>query len=525
MSAVQAGGDLEAKEECRSAGDSRSNTRWEVIVERLDEVPNQGDFEEDEVASGLEEAKQLAKSLSIDDVKSGQWFLLLLQKVVQAYDRNARTEYFQQKYPGRHPDEIADILISVAVRVATITGAVTGAAATANMIATLSSAGMTVTLMVGAIGVEMLSVAYIQMRLVLDLSVVYDLYLDPEDPEDILMVFGYALGIAPSEMLGRGLTKVAAGGTRYAVKKYISKGTLKAIQDFARRLGIRILQRTIIKYTVPVASAVVGSSYNYVTTKSVGRIAKSHMKNRGKVTDELRALVSRQKTYDIAFPAAALYMAQVDGQYSSREKEFYNALLSRMSFDEHTQAEFRRLLTGEGNVLAAVAEIDDDETRKSLVEALVLMAVYDGALADEERQFLITTAGHLNVPLDLNEVEQRALDYRVAVEKTVLHKAAKAVSDTATRAASVAGQATESVKETASTATARATGAIGKMFERMKAEQTGVACANCGSVVFIGYAFCPSCGQSMATEKNCISCAEVIPADFAFCPHCGAAQE
>jgi hypothetical protein len=56
------------------------------------------------------------------------------------------------------------------------------------------------------------------MRLVLDLSVVYDLQLDLEDPEDVLMVFGYALGIAPTEVLGRAATKAAGGGTRTLVK-------------------------------------------------------------------------------------------------------------------------------------------------------------------------------------------------------------------------------------------------------------------------------------------------------------------
>jgi hypothetical protein len=58
-----------------------------------------------------------------------------------------------------------------------------------------------------------------------------------------------------------------------------------------------------------------------MTTKSVGRIAKAHFKNRGQVTDELRTLVSRQNTYDLAFPAAAMYMAQVDGEFLPKERD------------------------------------------------------------------------------------------------------------------------------------------------------------------------------------------------------------
>ncbi len=484
-----------------------------------------------EVSSDLEEAKKFAKSLSMDDVKSGQWFLLLLQKVVQSYDQNARSEYFVRKYPGLPPDEIADKLTSVTVRYATIAGAITGTAATADMIATLSSAGITAAILVGTIGAEMFYLSRIQMRLVLDLSVVYDLHLDLDDPEDVLMIFGYALGVTPTEILGKGLQVAAGAGTKYAVKKYISKGTLKAIQDFARKIGFKILQRTILKYAMPAASAVVGSSYNYITTKSIGKIAKSHLKNRGNVSDELRQLVSRQNTYEIAFPAAAMYIAQIDGQYSAKEKEFYRALLSRMSFEEHTQAEFQKLLKSEENILEAIAQIEDEEIKSNLVEVMILMAIYDGELVEAERDFLIKTAAHLNVPLDIDEVERRAGDYRVVVEKNIFQKAADTTKDTAPKAMSVAGQMAGNVKGAATVAGSKVTNAFGKVLRRKKdegerkgANTSNIICANCGKEVAAGYKFCPNCGQAMATEKNCISCNKMIPVDFDFCPHCGVSQ-
>lgn len=447
----------------------------------------QDEVAEAEVSSELEEAKSFAKTLDIEDVKSGQWFVALLQKVVQSYNRNARAEYFQQKYPGLAPDEVADILTSITVKYATIAGAITGAAATATQIAALSSAGMTLAVMTGAIGAEMVYLARIQMRLVLDLSVVYDLQLDPDDPEDILMIFGYAMGVAPVELVGKGLQVAARGGTQYAVRKYISKGTLKAIQDFGKRIGIRILQKSVLKYTVPVVSALVGSSYNYVATKSVGGIAKNHLKNRGKVTEELRQLVSRQNTYDIAFPAAAMYMAQIDGEFSAKEMAFYRAILSRMSFDEHTQAEFKKLMADEGNIVNAIAQTEDDEIRSSLVEVLVLMAIYDGELVEKERDFLIKTATELNVPLDISEVERRTGDYRTVIEENVFQKAAG------------------NVKGAATTAGGRVSAAFGNVFRRQKDEGTktrpddsGAICVNCRNEVVVGYQFCPACGHSIA---------------------------
>jgi RNA polymerase subunit RPABC4/transcription elongation factor Spt4/uncharacterized tellurite resistance protein B-like protein len=485
-----------------------------------------------QVASELDQAKQLAKSLDFEEVKSGEWFIHLLRKVIQTYDRNARATYFQQKYPGLPPDEIADILTSVTVRYATIAGAVAGAAATANQIAALGSAGMTAALFLGSIGAEMLYLAQIQMRLVLDLSVVYDLQLDAEDPEDVLMIFGYALGVTPTEMLGKGLQVAAGASAKGAVKKYISKGTLEALQNFTRRLGFKILQRTILKYAVPVASAAVGSSYNFVTTRSVGRIAKAHLKNRGKVSDELRVLVSRQNTYDIAFPAAVMYVAQVDGHFSPKEKEFYKAMLSRMSFDEHTQAKFQKLFASEDHILDAIATFEDVEVRRSLMETLILMAIYDGELAEKECEFLERVAARLNISLDMAEIERRTQDYQIVIQKNVFEKTAGIAGGAAVKAIGVAGQAANSVKDTAAGAGATVKGMFGKAFTRKKDDEgkpavsgkSTITCSKCGNEVQSEYKFCPICGQPTATEKSCISCSKLIPIDFAFCPNCGTSQ-
>ena len=400
-----------------------------------------------QVSKELEDAKTLAKTFNFEEVKSGEWFIKLLQQIVRAYDRNARATYFQKKYPGLPPDEIADILTSVTVKYATIAGAIAGGAATANEIAAISSAGLTVPLFVGTIGAEMLYLSNIQMRLVLDMSLLYDLQLDPEDPEDILMIFGYALGVAPTEIVGKGLQVTARAGTTSTIKTVIRKETLEALKQFGKRLGFTIFQRSIIKYAVPVASAAVGSSYNYLTTKSVGKIAKIHFKNRGKATDELRAVISKQNIYDLAIPAAAMFMAQVDGNVSSKEKELYRAMLSRMSFEEHTPADFNRLVSEEHSILDAVSQIEDAELRKALIELLTLMAIYDGILANEEREFLTSAAERLGVSLDIEQVEKRAKEYQVIVEKNLLERTAGAMGGAAVAAIGMAGQAANRLKD------------------------------------------------------------------------------
>jgi len=492
-----------AFQRCRASGEAWHLSQLEITEGKMENLNiddvTQDEIVEAEVASELEEAKSFVSSLDLEDVKNGQWFNALWQKVVQSYDHNARAEFFQHKYPGLPPDEIADKLIYVAVTYATIAGAITGTAAAASYISVLGTVGASLAVTFGAIGLEMVFLARIQMQLILELSVVYDLQLDQDDPEDMLMIFCYAMGVAPVEMVGKGLQMVAP------------------------RIGIRILQKSILKNVIPFVSAGLGSSYNYVTTKSIGGIAKNQLKNRGKVTEELRQLVSRQNTYEIAFPAAAMYMAQIDGEYSDKENEFYKAILSRMSFDEHTQAEFNRLMVDEGKIIQAVAHIDDDEIGSSLVEVIALMAIYDGELAEKERDFLIKVAAELNVPLDINEVERRTEDYRVVIEKNVLQKAAgntkegvakaaviagQAAGNTkenVAKAADIAGQAAGNVKGAAATAGGKVSGAFGNILRRKKdkgsnpeTDASFVICVNCKNEVALGYKFCPACGQSMA---------------------------
>ena len=58
------------------------------------------------------------------------------------------------------------------------------------------------------------------------------------------------------------------------------KDVLATLKRVAAKVGVKILQRSVVKYTVPVVSIGIGSSWNYLATKNVGRIAAKHFKRR-----------------------------------------------------------------------------------------------------------------------------------------------------------------------------------------------------------------------------------------------------
>jgi hypothetical protein len=65
-----------------------------------------------------------------------------------------------------------------------------------------------------------------------------------------------------------------------AAKAVFKKESLAALKRIAAKVSVKILQGTIIKYTVPVASIGIGIAWNYISTKIVGKIAIKHFKYR-----------------------------------------------------------------------------------------------------------------------------------------------------------------------------------------------------------------------------------------------------
>ena len=215
--------------------------------------------------------------------KSGVWLLRLIQKSFGNYYERANAQYFREKYPRLDTEAIANKLTRVASRNSAILGAVVGAAVSTNEIIALITAAeggvglpANVAIAFAAIAGEAVLLVRMQLQLVANLAKLHGAPLDPDDPEDILTIFAFAVGGSVAELAGKAGMKIGGRLTEKAVRRYISKQVLAALKSIGRRLGIKILQRTIIKYAVPLASMGIGSTWNYFATRTVGRLARRH---------------------------------------------------------------------------------------------------------------------------------------------------------------------------------------------------------------------------------------------------------
>jgi hypothetical protein len=220
----------------------------------------------------------------VEGLKSGEWFPNLLKRSLRAYVKNANAPYLRAKYPKMSDDAIAAKLISIAARNAALIGGMAGAAVSADEIVTLASLGFTlpgsVAIAIGAVGIDIVGVTHMQLRLIASLAGLYGDPLNPDDPEDILMVIKYFFLGKTSDLVREGGSKIGKGLTKTMVRAMITGDTLKAIQYYGKKAGMKILQRTIKNVALPVASIGLSAGSNYFFTRTLGRKARTDMKAR-----------------------------------------------------------------------------------------------------------------------------------------------------------------------------------------------------------------------------------------------------
>ena len=202
-------------------------------------------FDEDksvqiQIKTELEDLKKMVDAFGPARLRDGTWFNEFVHAMLSSYAekiiKDGGVEYFRKKYPGLTQDAIAEKLCTLAMRYAAIAGGVTGLTASTGVLG-----GLTIPVIIAAIGGEILYTTRLQVRLIYDLATVYGDPIDLNDPEQLYRAFMLAYGIsAVSANVG---TVAAAAGTevvRAQIFRFIT-GKTKIIQDTAIKiLGSRI---------------------------------------------------------------------------------------------------------------------------------------------------------------------------------------------------------------------------------------------------------------------------------------------
>jgi len=346
------------------------------------------------------------QALAVPPLWSPQgWFLRLARRVLR---RGAPARLQRQRDRGTPDAVLRERLVGRAALQAAVVGGLAGLGATVTEIASIPTFGASLALWVGVSGAELSYLTYAQLRLVQDLAYLYDIDVDPDnDPQDVLTIFGLAQGLRPTELVTATFTRAAETATAGALQGYTVRQIARLIQRLARNVGWELLERTVIKYAIPIVSVFAGIIINYATIRSLGRIAQAYFCQL-RVRDGVFQVMAAERRFRAAFPALALHTAQISGMRHDQHR-LYQML--QATLEERLRREEAWLLEADQPALDEVLrQVEDPRTRRALMDTCILMTLVDVDLTTAEKQYLEHVSGVLDVPVDMPKVEQAFRD-------------------------------------------------------------------------------------------------------------------
>jgi uncharacterized protein (DUF697 family) len=131
---------------------------------------------------------------------------------------------------------------------------------------------------------DMTYVTRLQLRLAYDMSVLYGIRIDPDDPEDMWKLIRVALTINGGEMTRSGASRVVPALVRPLVRKYFSGATRVAAQSLPV-VWRHLLVRNVIKVGIPVVGVPLSTVLNRYTTLIAGRHAQDVFRNEARIVE------------------------------------------------------------------------------------------------------------------------------------------------------------------------------------------------------------------------------------------------
>jgi len=368
-----------------------------------------------EVARQLARLRAFAQSLRLDEVREGTWFSRLLKHSLDGYVSEADAAYFQAKYPGQPADAIVDARIQLAARYAMIEGGLSAGAYTGAVAATIGSAGGGSPLTLPAAGVsfvlDLLFVSSLQLRLAHDIAVLYRVPLDLEDPEDlwklIRIAFAIKGGEAGREAVGKGVPVLV----RPILQRIYGGSTLAAARSLPV-VGKHLLQRNVLKFTIPAVGVPLSMAVNFWSTRTAGTSAAKVFRREAQIVEAARRMTSATghrtellwvlwliiKADGLVHENERLLLKHVTGIVRDVESEL--AALTELAATSDLERQ---------QVWSMIAAAQGDLT--PLYDAAVVAAAVDGKINVNELTALKRLAGYCSAEFDELAVRRAASAY------------------------------------------------------------------------------------------------------------------
>lgn len=317
------------------------------------------------------------------------------------YVREVDADYFRAKYPGLPPDAVVAARIRLAARYSSIEGGLSAAAYTGAVAATIGSGGGASPLTLPAGGasfvVDLTFTTQVQLRLAYDISVLYGVRLDLQDPEDLWKLIRMAFVVKVGES-GRGVVaRTIPALVRPIVRKIFRGSTLAAVRSFPV-VGKYLLQRNIIKFAIPAVGVPVSAGVNYWSTKVAGAYAQAAFREEARIAEAARRMTARTDLHTELVRVLWLVIA-ADGVVHESELLLLTQvtrIVGKLSRDLPL-AELEATVDVDEEVVWSMLATAPGELG-ALYDAGVVAAAVDGKVQGDELATLRKLAEHCSVP-------------------------------------------------------------------------------------------------------------------------------
>ncbi|WP_460997705.1 hypothetical protein [Trueperella pyogenes] len=359
--------------------------------------------------------REFVSDLSMDDLKSGDWFAKLLAFSLNQYVTQVDAAYFKKKYPHLPPDAVVDARIKMAANYAAIEGALSSSAYTGAVAATISSGGGASPLALPAGGasfvIDMSYLSYLQLRMAHDISVLYGIPLDLNDPDDTWKLVKLAFDIKVGETAGSAVMKGVPAFIRPVIKKIFSGSTLATLKSLPA-VGKHLLQRNIIKFAIPVLTIPLTAAVNRWTTKVAGTRAKASLRREAQIIEASQRIVAQAEQVE-AVISALWWIINVDKSVQDEERLLLHHLTISAEQSTENGEEYLRYIgtfksqieVDEDDLWSRISQISEDGAPK-LYHAAVIASAVDGKISKQELELLKLLAKRLGLEHDEKLIDE-----------------------------------------------------------------------------------------------------------------------
>jgi tellurite resistance protein len=364
------------------------------------------------VRAELDRLRELAKKVSPEEVRQGEWFARLLRFSMDPYVQEVDAAYFDQLYPALSAEQRVRARIELAARYASVEGALTAGAYTGAVAAAFGSRGAALPVALPSAGasfvLDLLFMSSLQLRLGYDVALILGVPLDLEDPEDLwrLIQVAFVIHERPSrwQALGREMPRVV----RTTIEKMFT-GEPGAATRSMPALGKFLLQRHVVKFAIPGVGVPLSIGVNYWSANAAGSQASSVFRREARIMETARHITD--KAVDHAELLWVLWLiVRADSVVHENERlllKHVSALVGDLNTELSALTNLDSTIDFDQRPTASIPDFKSQD-KEALYQAGVAAAAVDGSVDANELSRLKKVAEHCSVPFDAAAVRRLA---------------------------------------------------------------------------------------------------------------------